>query len=250
MEIDLGRGLPEHVAIIMDGNGRWARQQLMPRIMGHRKGAERVREVVNAAGELGVKALTLYAFSEENWLRPRDEVDGLMHLLEIYLEGEVKKLHDNKVRFRAIGNRDMIPPRCRKLIADGENLMRDNEGLNLTIALSYGGRSEIVDTCKKLARAVACGTLNPEDIDQASFAEHLMTFPLPDPDLLIRTSGELRISNFLLWQMAYTEMYFTPVLWPDFGRSNFVEALQTFQGRKRRFGKIDVAEKKSPSVIC
>ena len=249
MELDVTLGLPAHVAIIMDGNGRWAKRQLMPRILGHRKGAERVREVVNAAGELGVSALTLFAFSEENWTRPAEEVDGLMQLLEAYLEREVQKLHEKNVQLRCIGDRAKLPLRSQAMIHQGEALMRDNTGLKLTIALSYGGRSEIVSACRKLAAQVAAGQIDPSDIDQDMFAANLHTSDLPDPDLLIRTSGELRISNFLLWQMAYTEMFFTPVLWPDFTRQNFVEALRSFQCRTRRFGGVDELGVRS-SLTC
>lgn len=248
MEIDLKLGLPDHVAIIMDGNGRWAKRQFMPRIIGHRKGAERVREVVNAAGELGIKALTLYAFSEENWGRPRDEVDGLMQLLEAYLEREIHRLNDKNVQLRIIGDRSRLPARTQALVEEGETLMFHNQGLKLIIALSYGGRSEIVDACRRLAEQVAAGLIRVEDIDQGLFSQHLQTSDLPDPDLLIRTSGEQRISNFLLWQMAYTEFVFTPVLWPEFSKQHFYDAIKAFQRRCRRFGGVAPEQKFVPAA--
>lgn len=228
--------IPQHVAIIMDGNGRWAKNQNRPRVFGHKKGAERVRDVVETAGEAGVKALTLYAFSEENWTRPIDEVNALFQLLTTYLEREVRKLHEKNVRLNAIGCTDSIPRVCREMLEQGIALTKNNTGLVLTLALSYGGRSEIANAAKRLAIEVAAGRIDPETIDGKLFGSFLETSNLPDPDFLIRTSGEQRLSNFLLWQMAYTEFYFTPVPWPDFTKQNFIEALASFSNRDRRFG--------------
>jgi undecaprenyl diphosphate synthase len=227
---------PVHVAIIMDGNGRWATARGLPRIAGHRTGAEAVRRTVKAAAELGIGYLTLFGFSSENWKRPLPEIDGLMGLLRHYLRGEIAEIHRNGVRLRVIGQRARLAPDIVTLIENGEALTRDNTGLQLTIALSYGGRDEIAAAARSLAQQVAAGTLDPEAIDEIMVGEHLLTADMPDPDLVIRTSGEQRISNFLLWQTAYAEFSFTDTLWPDFAKSDLEKAVQDFHGRDRRYG--------------
>jgi undecaprenyl diphosphate synthase len=227
---------PVHVAIIMDGNGRWATARGLPRIAGHRTGAEAVRRTVKAAAELGIGYLTLFGFSSENWKRPLQEIDGLMALLRHYLRGEIAEIHRNGVRLRVIGQRARLAPDIVTLIENGEALTRDNSGLQLTIALSYGGRDEIAAAARALAHQVAAGKLDPEAIDEMMVGEHLLTADMPDPDLVIRTSGEQRISNFLLWQTAYAEFSFTDTLWPDFAKSDLEKAVQDFHGRDRRYG--------------
>jgi undecaprenyl diphosphate synthase len=227
---------PTHVAIIMDGNGRWAKARGLPRIAGHRRGAEAVRRTVTAAAEFGITYLTLFGFSSENWKRPLDEIDDLMGLLRHYLRGEIAELHANRVRLRVIGERSRLPPDIVTLIDNAETLTGGNSGLRLIIALSYGGRAEIARAARAIAEAVQAGRLAPEDIDEAVFASHLLTTEMPDPDLLIRTSGEQRISNFLLWQTAYTELVFTSTLWPDFGKADLEKALLDYHGRERRYG--------------
>ena len=227
---------PAHVAIIMDGNGRWAKARGLPRIAGHRRGAEAVRRTVTAAAEFGIAYLTLFGFSSENWKRPLDEIDDLMGLLRHYLRGEIAELHANRVRLRVIGERSRLPPDIVTLIDNAEALTDGNSGLRLTIALSYGGRAEIARAARAIALAVQAGRLAPEDIDEAVFASHLLTTEMPDPDLLIRTSGEQRISNFLLWQTAYTELVFSSTLWPDFGKADLEKALLDYHGRERRYG--------------
>ena len=228
--------LPRHIAIIMDGNGRWAQARGQPRIAGHRQGAEAVRRTLIAAGEFGIPYLTLFGFSSENWRRPRDEVDGLMGLLRHYLRGEIAELHRNGVRLRVIGELDRLAGDIAALIRNVETLTRNNDAINLTIALSYGGRAEIVAAARTIAAEVAGGRLTTDRIDEAVIARHLFTSDLPDPDLLIRTSGEQRISNFLLWQCAYAELVFTKTLWPDFGRRDLEEAIAEYCGRERRYG--------------
>jgi undecaprenyl diphosphate synthase len=227
---------PTHVAIIMDGNGRWATARGLPRIAGHRIGAEAVRRTVKAAAELGIGYLTLFGFSSENWKRPLPEIDGLMGLLRHYLRGEIAEIHRNGVRLRVIGQRTRLAPDIVTLIENGEALTRDNTGLQLTIALSYGGRDEIAAAARALAHQVAAGRLDPDAIDEMLVGEHLLTADMPDPDLVIRTSGEQRISNFLLWQTAYAEFSFTDTLWPDFAKSDLEKAVQDFHGRDRRYG--------------
>jgi undecaprenyl diphosphate synthase len=227
---------PVHVAIIMDGNGRWATARGLPRIAGHRTGAEAVRRTVKAAAELGIGYLTLFGFSSENWKRPLSEIDGLMGLLRHYLRGEIAEIHRNGVRLRVIGQRARLAPDIVTLIENGEALTRENTGLQLTIALSYGGRDEIAAAARALAHQVAAGKLDPEAIDEMMVGEHLLTADIPDPDLVIRTSGEQRISNFLLWQTAYAEFSFTDTLWPDFAKSDLEKAVQDFHGRDRRYG--------------
>jgi undecaprenyl diphosphate synthase len=227
---------PMHVAIIMDGNGRWATSRGLPRIAGHRRGAEAVRRTVNAAAELGIPYLTLFGFSSENWKRPLAEVDDLMGLLRHYLRGEIAELHRNGVKLRIIGQRNRLAPDIVTLIDNGETLTRDNTRLQLTIALSYGGRDEIALAARTIALRVAAGELAPEAIDEDCVTDHLLTVGMPDPDLVIRTSGEKRISNFLLWQTAYAEFIFTDTLWPDFAKSDLEDAVRDYHGRDRRYG--------------
>jgi len=227
---------PAHVAIIMDGNGRWAKARGLPRIAGHRRGAESVRRTVVAAAELGISYLTLFGFSSENWKRPSDEIDDLMGLLRVYLRGEIAELHQKGVRVRIIGDRTRLAPDIVTLIANAEALTHDNSRLTLIVALSYGGRHDIVQAAQRLAAEAAAGRIAPAAIDEAMFAGHLYTAGIPDPDLLIRTSGEQRISNFLLWQSAYTELVYTDTLWPDFGVGDLEKALREFHGRERRYG--------------
>ncbi len=225
------RPLPRHIAIIMDGNGRWAQSRGLPRIAGHRRGAEAVRRTLTAAGELGIPYLTLFGFSSENWKRPSVEIDDLMGLLRHYLRGEIAELHKRGVRLRVIGDRGRLAPDIVTMIANAEALTRDNPGVNLTIALSYGGRAEIVAAARAIAAKAAAGGLMPEAVDEDLISGHLFTADLPDPDLLIRTSGEQRISNFLLWQCAYAELVFTKTLWPDFGRGDLEQAIAA-RGRR------------------
>ena len=235
--------LPRHVAIIMDGNGRWADKNSVSTISGHRKGAEVTRKIVHHAASRGISYLTLYAFSAENWLRPQGWVDELMGLLRYNLKNQVKDLAENGVRLKVIGDRTKLPDDIVKLIEDSEDLTKENNRITLIMALSYGGRDEIVSTAKKLAEQVKAGTLKVEEISTDIFSHNLYTTEIPDPDLLIRTSGEKRISNFLLWQMAYTEFVFSPTLWPDFSPEDFDQALETYQQRERRYGAV-IASKK------
>ena len=230
--------IPQHVAIIMDGNGRWAKARGLPRVAGHRRGAESVRNAVEAAGELGVRYLTLFGFSSENWRRPADEVSDLMGLLRHYLRSEIAELHGKGVRVRVIGDRTRLPSDVVALVDGAEETTRANTRLDLVIALSYGGRDELVMAARELAKAAKRGEIDPETIDEAAFARRLYTADIPDPDLLVRTSGEKRISNFLLWQCAYTEFVFLDVLWPDFGRREFEAALAEFGRRERRYGAV------------
>lgn len=229
---------PLHVAIIMDGNGRWATARGLPRVMGHRKGAEAVREAVTAAADLGVSHLTLFGFSSENWKRPEDEVSALMGLLRLYLKNEIKKLHENRVCLRVIGERGGLSPDIVQLIEDGERLTRDNTRLTLTLALNYGGRQEIVHAARRLLNEIQEGRLSPGDVNEETLDARLFAADIPDPDLIIRTSGEQRISNFLLWQAAYAEFLFIDTLWPDFSRTDLEEALSLFRKRERRFGAV------------
>jgi len=228
--------LPRHIAIIMDGNGRWAKQRGKSRIAGHRAGAKSVRDAVRACGELGVKVLTLYAFSVENWRRSDLEIDALMRLFKQYLRSEVKELDRNNVRLIASGRIDGLPKSVQKELSGAMAVLEKNTGLILNIAINYGGRTEIVDGIKKLVPLIKSGQCRAEDIDEISFGNYLYTAGLPDPDLLIRTSGEMRISNFLLWQIAYAEIYVTDTLWPDFRRHDLEKAILEFQKRERRFG--------------
>lgn len=228
--------LPVHVAIIMDGNGRWARARGLPRVAGHRRGVEAARRVTEAAGELGIRYLTLFGFSSENWKRPTAEVDDLMGLLRHYLRGEIAELHKNGVRLKVIGDRSRLDSDIVTLIAKAEEMTRDNAALTLIVALSYGARAEISAAARELAQAAKEGRLDPSTIDEAVFESSLSTVGIPDPDLLIRTSGEKRLSNFLLWQLAYTELIFTDALWPDFSKRDLEDAIREFQRRERRYG--------------
>lgn len=229
--------LPSHVAVIMDGNGRWAKQHGQPRVFGHRNGVKAVREITEAAAELGVNYLTLYAFSTENWSRPKLEVGALMHLLVETIHHEVGTLNKNNIRLQAIGDLAKLPEKTHKALLEGIDQTKDNTRMTLVLALNYSARWEILEASRRLAHEVAEGRLRPADIDDAAFSGALSTAGIPDPELLIRTSGEARISNFLLWQIAYAELYFSPVLWPDFTKQHFYEAVLDFQHRERRFGK-------------
>lgn len=235
-QIDSSR-LPSHVAIIMDGNGRWARQRGLDRVFGHRQGVEAVREVIEAAAELGIGFLTLYAFSNENWGRPDDEISALMGIMIQSLSNETETLLKNNIRLTAIGDMDRLAYDVRERLFETIDLTSSCTGLNLIIALSYSSRWEITMAAKKISTAVKNGTLDPESITEEDFENYLNTGGMPDPELVIRTSGELRISNFLLWQVAYAEFYFTEILWPDFGKDDFYNAIIDFQKRERRFGK-------------
>ena len=229
--------LPRHVAIIMDGNGRWAKQQQLPRYAGHQAGVETVRRVVEFCAEQGIETLTLFAFSSENWRRPKQEVDWLMKLFATALQKEVDDLHKNNVRLRVIGAREAFSTNLQRLITHAESLTGQNSGLTLVIAANYGGHWDIVQAAKQLATRVEQGTLRGADINENLLAAHLSLADLPEPDLFIRTGGEKRVSNFLLWQLAYTEMYFTEILWPDFDKQVFMQALESFATRQRRFGR-------------
>lgn len=220
----------------MDGNGRWAKARGLPRIAGHRRGAEAVRRTIVAAAEIGIRYLTLYGFSSENWKRPAEEVEDLMGLLRHYLRGEIAELHRNGVRLRVIGDRARLAPDIVAMIENAEAMTRVNDGLNLTIALSYGSRAEIAAAAQSIARQVAAGTLEAEAVNEAAIARALWTADIPDPDLIVRSSGEKRLSNFLLWQSAYSELVFVDTLWPDFGKDDLLSAIGEFQRRERRYG--------------
>ncbi len=228
--------VPQHVAIIMDGNGRWARQHGEHRIVGHMNGVRSVREALTACTEIGVRYLTLYAFSTENWNRPPEEVAALMDLLVKTVVDEIEELHKNSVRLNAVGDLDSLPVDCRKTLNDGIARTSKNDRITLTLALSYSARWELIRMARAIGEEVRDGALDPAAIDEAVIANHLCTRGMPDPELLIRTSGEQRISNFLLWQIAYAELWFTPVLWPDFRKEHLFQAVLDFQGRERRFG--------------
>lgn len=232
---------PEHIAIIMDGNGRWAKARGLPRIAGHRAGVEALRQTVRTAGDLGIPWLTVYAFSSENWSRPQSEISDLLGLLKTFIRRDLAELHNAGVRVRMIGAREGLAKDIRLLIEEAESLTAGNSSLNLVIAFNYGSRDEIVRATRSIAEAVAAGTMRPEDVTQESFAKFLDTRFVPDPDLIIRTSGELRLSNFLLWQAAYSELVFLPCYWPDFGKAEFLEALKSFEARERRFGGVTPA---------
>jgi undecaprenyl diphosphate synthase len=234
--IDITR-LPRHIAIIMDGNGRWAKKRGSMRIFGHRHAIQAVREVTEACGELGIQYLTLYAFSTENWGRPKEEVEGLMELLVDTLRKEIKTLMENQVRLITIGDIGQLPVTCQENLRWAIEQTKDNPGLVLILALSYSGRWEIVQAVKAIGRDIKEGRLNPDRVNEEVLENYLATAGIPDPELLIRTSGEMRISNFLLWQIAYTELYMTPTLWPDFRKENIYEAIWAYQQRERRFGK-------------
>ena len=227
---------PRHVAIIMDGNGRWAASRGLPRVEGHRRGVEALRRAVRSAHELGIRHLTLYSFSVENWSRPAEEVSDLMNLLRIFIRRDLAELHKSNVRVRVIGERVGLPDDISGLLEEAEGLTRANTGVTLVVAFNYGGRQEIVSAVRRIAEAARDGRLDPAAIDAGVVADHLDTADMPDPDLVIRTSGELRISNFLLWQSAYAEFVFLPLHWPDFDHSAFEEAVASFRARQRRFG--------------
>ena len=229
---------PAHVAIIMDGNGRWAQARGLPRFEGHRRGVEAVRRVVRAAINHGVRFLTIFSFSSENWRRPADEVAMLMGLLKRFIRNDLADLHDHGVRVRIIGKRDNLAPDIAPLLVEAEQLTKNNRGLTLTVAFNYGGRQEIVEAARRLADAARQGRIDPDRISAEDFEAGLGTAGLPDPDLIIRTSGEMRLSNFLLWQAAYAELVFLPILWPDFDEAAFVSALDQYAARERRFGAV------------
>lgn len=236
-EIENGR-LPEHIAIIMDGNGRWAQKRGLPRVMGHKAGMKAIKETVKACSDLGVKILTVYAFSTENWKRPQDEVNYLMNLLVEYMRRELYELHKNNVKIKILGEVDVLPDQTRKEIEEALKLTENNGGLQFNIALNYGGRAEILGACKSLIEQVKEGIIKMEQIDEQVFSQYLYTGKDADPDLVIRTSGEQRISNFLLWQCAYSELVFVKELWPDFDKKALLSAIQEFQNRDRRFGAL------------
>ncbi len=229
--------LPKHLAIIMDGNGRWAKQQGLLRVIGHENGTKSVREVVEASAELGIKNLTLYAFSTENWNRPKMEVQTLMKLLVKSLKKEIKTLQDNNIKLLAIGNLNDLPKKAHNELLEVIEKTKENNAMTLTLALSYGSREELINVVKELSNKVKNNIISSDSIDESIINKHLYTQNLPDVDLLIRTSGEQRISNFLLWQIAYAELYFTPILWPDFKKADLYDALIEYQNRERRFGK-------------
>jgi undecaprenyl diphosphate synthase len=233
-----GGEIPVHIAIIMDGNGRWAQKRGLPRIAGHREGVESVRDVVEACGQLGVQYLTLYAFSTENWKRPEEEVSLLMRLLLKALRDEADRLHKNNVRLRAVGDVSRLPREVGNELRDGIEKTKDNTGLTLVLALSYSGRWDLAEAAKAIAAETASGRLRPEQVTEEILAAHLSTAGIPDPDLMVRTSGEFRVSNFLLWQLAYSEIHITPKCWPDFRRADLYGAIRDYQRRERRFGMV------------
>jgi undecaprenyl diphosphate synthase len=230
--------IPQHVAVIMDGNGRWARLRNLPRVAGHRAGMKTVKEIVKAADEIGVKYMTMYAFSTENWKRPREEVDFLMKLPQEFLSTELDELVERNVRIRMVGSKEELPSHTLEALEAAEARTGGNTGLQLNFALNYGARKEIVNAVAEIAARVQTGELNPEQLDENIISQFLYTSEIPDPDLLIRTSGEIRLSNFMLWQLAYTELWFTDVLWPDFTREHFFQAIAEYQGRARRYGAV------------
>jgi len=236
-QIDLAK-LPQHVAVIMDGNGRWAKQHGKPRVFGHRNGIQSVRDVSEAAAELGVKYLTLYAFSTENWSRPKHEVDALMLLLIRTVKNELKTLNENSIKLNAIGDIKSLPEKTYKALLEGIEDTKDNDRMTLNLALNYSSRWEITNSVKGIAKDIKEGKIDVDDISDNLFESYLTTSGMPDPELMIRTSGEHRISNYLLWQLAYSELYFTDVFWPDFRKQHFYKAIVDFQSRERRFGKI------------
>ncbi len=236
-KIDSGK-LPQHIAVIMDGNGRWAKNKGAVRLFGHKNAIKAVRETTEACAELGVKYLTLYAFSTENWSRPIEEVQGLWDLLVFTIKNEIKTLMDNNVRLEAIGDVSNLPKKCYKNLLEAKEITKNNTGLTLVLALNYSGRWELIEAAKGLAKDINGGKIDSNEVSQEIFSKYLTTSGIPDPELLIRTSGEMRISNFLLWQIAYSELYMTDLLWPDFRKEHLYEAIISFQKRERRFGKI------------
>jgi undecaprenyl diphosphate synthase len=237
VELDTTK-LPTHVAIIMDGNGRWAKKRLLNRINGHEKGSETVRTIVRTCREIGISYLTLYAFSTENWQRPKTEVKALMALLKKFLQSERKEMVENNIRLRVIGQLDRLPAEVREALDQTMAATKEQTGMNLILALSYGGRAEIVRMVREVAEKIKRGTIDPQAVNEGLVSDHLYTRDIPDPDLLIRTSGEMRISNFLLWQIAYTELFVTTTLWPDFSKEELLQILKDFQARVRRFGAV------------
>lgn len=235
-EIIAGK-LPRHIAIIMDGNGRWAKQHGRPRVFGHKNGVQSVREVSEAAAEIGIEFLTLYAFSTENWSRPPREVSALMGLLVETIHREMNTLNENNIRLRAIGELDQLPPRTYEALLEGIEKTKNNDRLDLTLALNYSSHWEITECTRQIARQIELQKIKPEDISESTISDYLATRFMPDPELLIRTSGEKRLSNFLLWQCAYTEFYFSEKMWPEFKKKDFYEAIEEYQNRERRFGK-------------
>jgi len=238
LSLEARTNLPRHVAVIMDGNGRWAKARHLPRVEGHRRGADSAREIIRTAGEIGVKYLTLYAFSAENWNRPKDEVDALMKYLIHYLKSETSELNKNNVRLEVIGQIWRLPDNVQEQLRKSIQTLSKNNGLTLVMALSYSSRLEIVDAVRQVAEKVKSGKLEPADITEKIISDHLWTRSVPDPDLLIRTSGEMRVSNFLLWQISYAELVVTPTLWPDFRKPQFFAALEEYAKRHRRFGGV------------
>jgi undecaprenyl diphosphate synthase len=234
----MNRKVPRHVAVIMDGNGRWAQQRGLPRLKGHEEGAKSIGACLEACRESGVEILTLYAFSAENWKRPPEEVRGLMSLLERFLRDRTREMEEKNIRLRTIGRIHKLPGSCQKLLQEAVERTRENSALTVVLALSYGGRDELVDAVRAIADKVKQGRLDPEEIGPDTLAAHLDTAGLPDPDLLIRTSGEMRLSNFLLWQLSYTEIYVTSTLWPDFRKEDFLDALAHYGIRNRRYGGV------------
>ncbi|MEX2403220.1 MAG: isoprenyl transferase [Balneolales bacterium] len=237
-ELKAAGSIPRHIAIIMDGNGRWAKSRGNMRIFGHKAGVDSVRDTTEACAQLGVKHLTLYAFSTENWLRPSNEVSALMNLLIQSLRKETKKLNDNDIRLTSIGQIDRLPKSCQKQLHEAMEITKDNTHMELCLALSYSGRWDITEAVKKISKEAKEGRIQPEDINDETISQHLATSDIPDPDLMIRTSGEFRMSNFLLWQLAYSEIFITDIFWPDFRREDLYKAVSTYQKRERRFGKI------------
>lgn len=234
-DIDYSR-LPSHIAVIMDGNGRWASGKGVPKLSGHKAGMEALKKIVRKSGEIGLKYLTVYAFSTENWKRSEEEVGGIFQILVYYMEREIKEIHRQNVKVNILGDYSVIPKKAEKSVREAVELTKKNTGLQFNIALNYGGRDEITRAVKKIADEVINGRMTVEDIDESAVAGMLYTAGMPDPDLIIRTSGELRLSNFLLWQSAYSEFYFTDCLWPDFDEEQYLEAIRNYQHRKRNFG--------------
>lgn len=230
--------LPKHIAFVMDGNGRWARERGLPRTEGHRVGMKRLKEVISASLDLGVKVVTFFAFSNENWNRPKQEVQILMRFLEMYLGKEIKDMQKKNIRFRVIGRGEPIPKYIREKIRKAEELTKNNDAMTLVLAINYGSRQEIVDAVKRIAQAAVKQEISSDDIDENTLSRNLYTKGLPEPDLLIRTSGEMRLSNFLLWQLSYAELYFPKIYWPEFDKNELVNAIKEYQNRERRFGNI------------
>ena len=240
---------PRHIAIIMDGNGRWARARGLPRIAGHKIGMEALHRIVHHASQMGLEWLTVFAFSSENWSRPESEVNHLMGLLKLFIKRDLLDLRDNNVRVRVIGNREGVPAEIERLLDEAETITQKNDGLNLVVAFNYGGRAEIVRSVKKIANSLKNGNINIDEIDEAVFSKYLDTAEMPDPDLVIRTSGEQRLSNFLLWQSAYSEFYFAPCYWPDFDERQLDRAVEDYWLRERRFGRIPDYKKEKEKLL-